>query len=63
MAAMIDEYHGQGGTYLLDPKSGKRKLVERTEPVQPQTQSEVTSDAAPLEKAPDSGEDRDDLRD
>jgi hypothetical protein len=23
----IDEFAGEGGTYLLDPKSGKRKLV------------------------------------
>lgn len=57
MAITIDEYHGQGGTYLLDPKSGKRKLVERTEPGQPQIQPEVTSDAAPDSQAPDSGED------
>lgn len=57
MATTVDEYHGQGGSYLLDPKTGKRKLVERTEPGQPQPQPEVTSDAAPLEKAPDSGED------
>jgi len=57
MAITIDEYHGQGGSYLLDPKSGKRKLVERTEPGQPQPQSEVTSDAAPVSQAPDSGED------
>jgi len=32
---MEDEYHGQGGTYLVDPKTGKRKLIERTEPAQP----------------------------
>lgn len=35
MTATMDEYHGQGGTYLLDPKTGKRKLLERTEPAQP----------------------------
>lgn len=35
MANMVDEYWGQGGTYLLDPKTGKRKLLERTEPAQP----------------------------
>lgn len=57
MAITIDEYHGQGGSYLLDPKTGKRKLVERTEPGQPQPQLEVTSDAAPDSQAPDSGED------
>lgn len=26
-----DEYAGQGGSYLLDPETGKRTLVERTE--------------------------------
>jgi hypothetical protein len=27
---MADEYDGLGGSYVVDPKSGKRKLVERT---------------------------------
>jgi hypothetical protein len=35
MDTMIDEYWGQGGSYLLDPKTGKRKLIERTEPANP----------------------------
>jgi hypothetical protein len=35
MATMVDEYWGQGGTYLQDSKTGKRKLIERTEPAQP----------------------------
>ncbi len=26
-----DEFDGQGGSYLLDPETGKRTLVERTE--------------------------------
>jgi hypothetical protein len=38
---MEDEYQGQGGTYLLDPKTGKRKLIERTEPA---TQPEPAED-------------------
>lgn len=25
-----DEYAGQGGSYMLDPATGKRTLVERT---------------------------------
>lgn len=25
-----DEFAGQGGSYVLDPKTGKRVLVERT---------------------------------
>ena len=58
MATMVDEYWGQGGTYLQDPKTGKRKLIERTEPAQPsEPQTEVTSNAAPESQAPDSGED------
>ena len=35
MATIKDEYWGQGGSYELDPKTGKRKLLERTEPAQP----------------------------
>jgi hypothetical protein len=35
MDTIVDEYWGQGGSYLLDPKTGKRKLIERTEPAQP----------------------------
>lgn len=35
MATINDEFWGQGGSYELDPKTGKRKLVERTEPAQP----------------------------
>jgi hypothetical protein len=57
MATMVDEYWGQGGSYLRDPKTGKRKLIERTEPAQPsEPQQEVTSNAAPDPQAPDSGE-------
>lgn len=29
---MIDEYSGQGGSYLLDPETGKRTLIKRTLP-------------------------------
>ena len=32
---MVDEYEGQGGSYLLNPKTGKRKLIEPTEPAKP----------------------------
>ena len=31
-----DEFAGQGGSYTLDPKTGKRTLVQRTEQPQPQ---------------------------
>jgi len=54
-ATMIDEYQGQGGSYLLDPKTGKRKLIERTEPAQPFTPDEVESNAAPDTQTPDPG--------
>lgn len=52
----MDKYHGQGGSYLLDPKTGKRKLLKRTEPGQStQPASEELSNGIADEKAPDSG--------
>jgi hypothetical protein len=58
MATMVDEYWGQGGTYLLDPKTGKRKLLERTEPAQSlNPQFEDLSDGSADAQTPDSGED------
>ena len=56
MAKMMDAYHGHGGTYLLDPKTGSRKLIERTEPAQPLTTTEELSNAAPETQEPDPGE-------
>lgn len=54
---MEDEYWGQGGSYLQDPKTGKRKLIERTEPAQPsEPQQEDLSDATPEPQTPDPGE-------
>lgn len=32
---MEDENMGKGGSYLLDPKTGHRKLLQRTQPAQP----------------------------
>jgi len=56
MATMEDEYQGQGGTYLLDPKTGKRKLIERTEPAKPlNPEPEELSDGSAIPQAPDSG--------
>lgn len=26
-----DEFNGMGGSYVVDPKTGKRKLIERTQ--------------------------------
>jgi len=55
---MVDEYHGQGGSYLVDKKTGKRKLVERTAAEctmdQPLTEAPTNGTAKP--QAPDSGE-------
>lgn len=54
---MMDEYKGQGGSYLVDSKTGKRKLVERTQPA-PHPTSEVASNGISSDSsAPDSGED------
>ena len=46
---MIDEYSGQGGSYLLDPETGKRTLIKRTLPADTQdnngTSSSETTDS------------------
>jgi hypothetical protein len=58
MDTMIDEYWGQGGSYLLNPKTGKRTLIERTEPAQsPELPTEDLSDATTVTQAADSGQD------
>ena len=44
-----DEFEGQGGEYLLDPKTGKRTLISRTAPAPP-NKNELT-DAQTDEKA------------
>jgi hypothetical protein len=54
---MMDEHQGKGGTYLLDPKTGKRKLIERTQPA-PHPQPEVATDGISSDSpAPDPGKD------
>ncbi len=49
---MVDENHGKGGTYTVDPKSGKRTLVDgsRTEPLP--TQAELEEAASPKASEP-----------
>ena len=46
---MVDEYSGQGGSYLLDPETGKRTLIQRTLPADTQekdgTPSPQTTDS------------------
>jgi len=40
---MKDEYSGQGGSYLLDPETGKRTLIQRTLPADPPQENGTTS--------------------
>lgn len=40
---MSNENPGEGGSYLLDPKTGKRTLVKRTLP-SPEKNTEVNTD-------------------
>lgn len=42
---MEDKYAGQGGSYLIDPKTGKRKLIRQTQPAKP-TESLTTEDTS-----------------
>ena len=57
MDTIVDEFWGQGGTYLLDPKTGKRKLIERTEPAQPsEPQPEELSNGSDCEEGVHLGE-------
>jgi hypothetical protein len=42
-----DEYSGMGGTYLLDPVTGARTLVERTQ--EPGDPAPVQSPITPVE--------------
>ena len=49
---MDTEHMGQGGSYLLSPKTGKVKLIQRTEPAQPsQPFQEDLSDEPSVEEA------------
>lgn len=41
MTEQTDAFTGQGGSYLLDPQTGERTLIERTQPI------ENTEPAAP----------------
>lgn len=53
----MDEHKGQGGSYLADPKTGKRKLVHRTQPAPHPTIEEAPNGLSSDTPAPDSGED------
>ena len=56
--ATMDEYHGQGGSYLLDKKTGKRKLLERTaaECNMDQSPTEAPTDGTSQPQTPDLNE-------
>ncbi|MCE2910210.1 MAG: hypothetical protein LW712_15435 [Burkholderiaceae bacterium] len=44
---MTDEFHGQGGSYVIDPETGRRALVERTQEAErPQPDPQPTTPAA-----------------
>lgn len=45
----MDENEGKGGSYIIDPKTGARRLVERTEEP-PQTGSAPDAARAPEPK-------------
>lgn len=49
-----DEFEGQGGEYLLDPKTGKRTLIARTAPA---ANPNEPTDALPDPQADDSPQD------
>jgi len=55
---MRDEYSGQGGSYLLDPETGKRTLIQRTLPADPPQKNGTTSST----ETTDSGGNRVNLR-
>lgn len=56
---LIDEFYGVGGSYLLNPKTGKRTLVERTQDFNDtvtQPTSEASTDAVAQPSPDNSGE-------
>jgi hypothetical protein len=50
MPEVKDEYAGQGGSYILDPETGVRTLVDRTD--MPAPAVAPAQDPAPAETAP-----------
>lgn len=51
-----DEFHGQGGSYEMDPRTGKRTLVHRTEPV---AEAAAAVEPAPVKKTKQPQKDKD----
>lgn len=44
---MNDPHAGQGGSYLLDPDTGERTLIERTQPQTPQAPATAPAEPQP----------------
>jgi len=53
-AIMKTEHLGQGGSYLLNPKTGKVQVLHKTEPAQP---SENLNDEPAVTETPVKGKD------
>jgi len=53
-AIMKTEHLGEGGSYLLNPKTGKVQVLHKTEPAQP---SEQLNDEPAVTETPIEGED------
>lgn len=43
---MTDPHEGKGGSYVRDPQTGERKLVERTDPAPPAAADKPETKAA-----------------
>ena len=41
---MLDEFRGQGGSYVIDPATGQRTLVERTAETAPAAETPVNEE-------------------
>jgi len=55
---MESDNHGQGGSYLLNPKTGKVKLLQQTKPATPPSSlpEELTDDSL-IAETPSDGSD------
>lgn len=45
MSDFNDEFDGHGGSYVVDPKTGKRVLVERTQEAEPNQPTDAPAQA------------------
>ena len=48
---------GEGGSYLLDPKTGKVQVLHKTEPAHTTPESEDLNDAPEVSETPPEGKD------